>query len=307
MKILNSKTGKRFSNFHYLHHKNMKQKFFSSIIYTCSFAFVLNFSCSVKAQHPEFQSVSDEITTLMKSRQERIKQELSNLQNDEWAGEYWAQIGSIDGASFCWSPKSGFTVRSGNDFHRGIERVNYGSVNFTGNLLTLSPEYLEKDKHTFTIPTSFVPVKWDKQHWLIPSNELIPFLYTVNSGDFDELETYFVKSEDSKKSNNGLPDVPKEYRKYLNAKPIKAKVLSIKGDDDYFTSLSLTLNAGKAEGVVTDMKFYLIKVKNVIAWIKITDVQEHTSEARISSIGTSGEYNKELKPTVGWIFSSKMP
>lgn len=285
----------------------MKQTFSSAIVSTFVFAFVLIFACSVKAQHPEFQSVSDEIKERMKSRQTRIKQELEILKDNEWAGEYWARVGSIDGALFVWSPTSGFTIRSGNDFHRGIEQVNYGSVNFTGNLLAVSPEHLENNKHTFNIPTSFVPVKWDKQHWLIPSNELIAFAYAVNSGDFEEIETYFVKSEDSKKSNNGLPAVPKEYRKYLNAKPIRAKVLDVKVNNRAYAEYTFTLNVGKAKGVVAGMKFYLTKVKNIIVWIRITDVTEHTSTARISSIGRSDYYDKEINPVVGWTFSSKMP
>lgn len=275
-----------------------------SIIF--ALAVVLTFPFYIQAQHPEFVVVSDQIKSKFESKRKQIVQELASLQDNEWVGEYWAQIGSIDGASFCWSLVSGFAVRSGNDFHRGVERVNYGNANFNRNLLTLSPEYTVKDKHYYTISTAFVPVRWDKQHWLIPTSKLINFIYAVNSGDYDEIHSFFVKYDDIKKSSSGSPDVPREYRKYLNIKPIKAKVINVKTNNSGYFDYSLTLNVGKANGVIEEMKFYLINVKDVITTIEITDAGKHTSKARIVSIGSSGENNKEIKPSIGWRFSSEL-
>jgi hypothetical protein len=279
-----------------------------TIIFIFSIAILLILPLYAKAQHhPDFVPVSGDIRNRFNDRQKLIDQELSSLQRNEWVGMYFAQDGQIDGAVFKWSPSNGFTVQSGNSFHRGIERVNYGSVNFNGKLLTLLPEYLENNKHTYTIPTSFVPIKWDKQHWLIPSDKLMLFIFAVNSGDYDEIHSFFLKDEDRKKSNNGLPDVPKEYRKYLKLKPIKAKVIDVQVNNSAYSDFTLTLNAGKADGIIEGMKFYLVKVKNVLVWIRVTNVREHTSAANIVSIGSSGDYDKEIKPEVGWEFTSKMP
>jgi hypothetical protein len=285
----------------------MKQTISLVFTFTSVLAILFSLPSHTSAQHPQFETVPNEIKSRFNDKQKRIKEELSNLQENEWAGEYWGQLGSIDGASFDWSPVSGFTVRSGNDFHRGVERINYGNTNFSRNLLTLSPEYLIKNKHNYAISTTFVPIRWGQQHWLIPSNKLIQFIYAVNSGDYDEISSFFVKYEDSKKPNDGLPDVPKEYRKYLNRKPIKAKVTNVKINDAKYSDYTLTLNVGKSKGVVEEMKFYLINVKNVITTIEITNVAEHTSTTRIVSIGTSGFYNKEIEPAIGWRFSSKLP
>lgn len=282
---------------------NNSRKYF--VILTLAFA--LTFPFYAQAQHPEFVSVSDEIKSKFDNKQKQIIQELESLQENEWAGEYWAVLGSIDGASFYWSPVSGFAVRSGNDSHRGVEKVNYGSVKFNGNLLTLSPEYLEKNKHTFAVSKSFVPIRWDKRHWLIPSDKLILFIYAVNSGDYDEINSFFVKYEDIQKPSEGLPDVLKEYRKYLNRKPIKAKAINVNlNNSAYFWDHTIKLNVGKTDGVIEEMKFYLINVKDVTTTIEITDVAEHTSTARILSIGSSGSSNKETKPSIGWRFSSKL-
>lgn len=273
---------------------------------TLAYAIVLAFPFYAQAQHPEFIPVSGDIKSKFESRQKLITQELESLQNNEWAGEYWAQLGLTDGAVFYWSSVSGFAVRSGNDFHRGIERVNYGNLNFNGNLLTLSPEYIEKNKHNYSISTAFIPVKWGQQHWLISSDKLIQFIYAVNSGDYDEISSYFVKDEDIKKPNKGLPDIPKEYRKYLNKKPIKAKVINVKINNAKYSDYTFMLNVGKAEGVIKEMKFYLVNVKDVIMTLEVTDVSEHKSTARAVSIGSSGFNDKKIKPAIGWLFSSKL-
>jgi hypothetical protein len=285
----------------------MKRTILLSIIFTCVFIVLLILPSYAIAQHPQFETAPNEIKSKFNDKQKRIEAELTSLQGNEWAGKYWKQLGLINGASFYWSPVSGFAVRSGNDFHRGVETINYGNANFSRNLLTLSPEYLVKNKHNYTISTSFVPVRWGQQHWLIPSDKLIQFIYAVNSGDYEEIDSFFVKYEDSKKPNDGLPDVPKEYRKYLNRKPIKAKVTNVKINDAKYSDYTLTLNVGKSIGVIEEMKFYLINVKNVITTIEVTNVAEHTSTARVISIGTSGFYNKEIEPAIGWRFSSKLP
>ena len=108
-----------------------------------------------------------------------------------------------------------------------------------------------------------MPVKWDQQHWLIPSDQLTLFAYAVNFGSNEEFESFFLKTEDYNKSNKGMPDLPKEYEKYLNAKPIKAKVSAVGAIvDDWYPAL--TLNVGEADGVVKGMKFWLIGVMLIV-------------------------------------------
>ncbi len=59
--------------------------------------------------------------------------------------------------------------------------------------------------------------------------------------------------------------------------------------------------------MIEGMKFYLIKIKDVFIKAEVTDVERHKSTTRIVSISSSGENNKEIKPEVGWEFSSKLP
>ncbi|MBA2413943.1 MAG: hypothetical protein H0V63_14145, partial [Burkholderiaceae bacterium] len=245
-------------------------------------AIVLAFSFVVRAQR-NLEPLPEEIANVVLNKREQIERELTTLQGNEWAGKYRANDGTTVTSFLDWSPTSGFTVWRENCSRPGIAWVNYGSANFNGNSLTLSPERTEKGQHTYTFSSpTLVPVKWDEQHWLIPSDQLILFAYAVNSGSVEEIETFFVKIEDYNKSNKGLPDLPKEYKKYLNAKPIRAKVSAVNAkDSDYPQLTELKLNVGKAKGVIAGMKFYLIGVKDRFASIEITEVQEHTSIARV--------------------------
>lgn len=271
-------------------------------------AILLAFSCVAKAQR-NLEPLPEEIASVVLSKREQIERELTTLQENEWTGKYRANDGTTVTSFLDWSPTSGFTVWRENCSRPGIAWVNYGNANFNGNSLTLLPERTEKGQHTYTFSSpNLVPVKWDEQHWLIPSNQLVLFAYAVNSGSVEEIETFFVKIEDYNKSNKGLPNLPKEYKKYLNVKPIQAKVSAVSPNDSGYPQLTeLKLNVGKAEGVIAGMKFYLIGVKDTFASIEVTEVQERTSIARVGMIGTSGENNEEYKFKVGWRFSSKMP
>lgn len=269
-------------------------------------AIFLAFACVAKAQR-NLEPLPEEIANVVLNKREQIERELTTLQSNEWAGKYRANDGTTVTSFLDWSPTNGFTVWRENCSRPGIAWVNYGGVTFDGNLLTLSPERAGKGQHTYTFSSpSLVPVKWDEQHWLIPSDELILFAYAVNSGSIEEVETFFVKIEDYNKSNKGLPDLPKEYKRYLNAKPIRAKVSAVAAKDENWYP-PLTLNVGKTAGVVEGMKFWLVGVENIHIQLYITEVREQTSVAQVISAGTSGEGDIEIKPKVGWKFTSKMP
>ena len=269
-------------------------------------AIVLVFSSVAQAQR-NLESLPEEIANVVLSKREQIERDLATLQGNDWAGKYRANDGTTVTSFLDWSPTNGFTVWRENCSRPGIAWVNYGNANFNGSSLTLSPERAEKGQHTYTFSSSvLVPVKWDEQHWLIPSDQLTLFAYAVNSGSNEEIETFFVKIEDYNKSNKGLPDLPKEYRKYLNAKPIQAKVSAIATKDENWYP-PLTLNVGKTAGVVEGMKFWLVGVENIHIQLYVTEVHEKTSVANVISAGTSGESDIEIKPKVGWKFTSKMP
>lgn len=267
---------------------------------------VLVFACVAQAQQIS-EPLPEEIANVVLTKREEIERELAASKINEWAGKYRSQDDTTIATFFDWSPTFGFTVWRDNCSRPGIAWVNYGNATFNGSSLTLSPERTEKGQHTYTFSsTVLVPVKWDQQHWLIPSDQLTLFAYAVNFGANEEFESFFVKTEDYNKSNKGMPDLPKEYKKYLNAKPIKAKVSAVGAKDGVWYP-ALTLNVGEADGVVKGMKFWLIGVKNTNATLYVTEVSEKSSVAGVLMLGGSDEGDRETKPRVGWKFTSKKP
>lgn len=269
-------------------------------------ALLLAVACVAHAQENS-ELLPEDIEKLVLSKRERIERESATVRGNEWVGKYHATEYLTVTSILDWSPTSGFTVWRENCSRPGIARVNYGSVNFNERALVLSPERAGSEPHTYAFSSAvLVPVKWGQQHWLIPSDRLTLFAYAVNSGSIDEIETFFVKNEDYFKEREGRPDLPKEYKKYLNAKPIRARVSAIGADDGKWFP-PLILNVGKTAGVVEGMKFWLTGVEAINVELYVTEIGERSSVARVVSAGTSGAGDPEIKPKVGWRFTSKMP
>ncbi|HEX8651729.1 MAG TPA: hypothetical protein VF708_12895 [Pyrinomonadaceae bacterium] len=252
------------------------------------------------------ETLPEEIASIARHRQEQIERELANSQSSEWAGVYGAIEDLTTSVMLFWTPASGFMVWRESCSRPGVAQVNYGSVNFNGSSLTPSPERTERNRHTYDISSGFVPVRWGEQHWLIPSDKLILFCYAINSGSFEEIESFFLKAGDNEKPREGLPEVPSEYKKYLGVEPIEAEVSAVGTRNERWYP-PLTLNVGRAEGVVAGMKFYLIKSENINMHLDVTDVREHTSVTRVVMAGVSGDNDDEIRPAVGWKFSSRLP
>jgi hypothetical protein len=67
------------------------------------------------------------------------------------------------------------------------------------------------------------------------------------------------------------------------------------------------LNAGRAEGVVREMKFYLSGPRDVYMQLEVADVQEHSSEAFVIMAPSTDNWEEEVQPKVGWKLTSLAP
>lgn len=109
-----------------------------------------------------------------------------------------------------------------------------------------------------------------------------------------------------------MPDVPEEYRKYLDARPIVARVKSISRvqTDQDVTYNRIVLSAGSADGVRAEMKFWLHRPRRRTfehLELRITSVDRHSSEAVIESIPFDRDAQKYLDPKPGWSFRNRIP
>ena len=185
-------------------------------------------------------------------------------------------------------------------------RVNYGSAVFTNGSLRLIPELSENSPSSYPISPEFIPLKWGEQHFLVPADKLINFAYAVNSTSVEEVESFLMKIADYEKDRRGLPNVPREYRKYLGMKPITATISGIGPKVERWPP-KVILNVGRVEGVVREMKFYLARPGDIYMQLEVTDVQEHTSEAFVMLATFTDKREADVTPKVGWKFTSRAP
>jgi len=268
--------------------------------------FILLFLCSLQllAQNNNRfdEPITEEHYEFLKKKKELIEQEDAS-DNNEWSGTYSA--GDHHPTLFMWSATQGFlTWGSHHTFFPS--RINFGKAEFSNARLVIKPEISKEHLNFQYISTELVTVKWGEQHFLIPSDELINFAYAVHSGAQSQIVGYFVKSEDYQKSRQGLPNLPKEYEKFLTMKAIKPKITSIKDyDENNFWSAEIILSLGRASNIVKGMIFYYINSSGSMQ-LMVTEVQEKSSKAKISGI-SGGKREEIIKPKVGMKFTSKIP
>jgi hypothetical protein len=255
---------------------------------------------------PSQQIIPEEIAVIATAKREEVERELSASRQNEWVGNYRAFNDLTTTTSFAWAPNSGFMIWRESCSRPGVAQVNYGNAKFELGAVKLAPLRIENDRHTYEVAGDLIPVKWGQQHWLIPRNEIKLFIYAINSGSIEEMETFLLKTEDYEKTRKGLPQVSSEYRKFLRMPPIKA-TLSAVGEKPTRWYPSLTLDAGKSQSVIPGMKFYLTSPRGILFEIEVTRVNKQTSEAHVVKAGLFGEGEIEIEPAVGWKFSSRAP
>lgn len=262
---------------------------------------------NARAQNPpRREEISEELAALVRNKWDAITLEARDPAGGVWAGNYRAFGGPTVTTHLAWAPASGFTVWWENCSRPWTARVNYGSAVFDGGSLRLAPALPEGSPSSYTPAPEYVPVEWGEQHFLIPSDKLINFAYAAHSTSVEEVESFLMKTGDYEKDRKGLPKLPPEYRKYLVMKPLRAKVSALGPDEDKWYP-RLILDAGRAEGVVRGMKFYLARPGNIHMRLEVEDVREHSSSAFVIMAGRSDDGEQEIEPKVGWQFTSRAP
>jgi hypothetical protein len=282
----------------------MPSRFSRSITLLC-IALLLSLGQPATAQNNQpQQQLSGDLAALVRHKFDLIQVETAGP-GEEWAGRYQASHGPTITTDLAWSPKSGFIVWWENCSRPGSTRVNHGGAVFTDGSLKITPEVPENVPGSFRIATEFIPVKWGAQHFLIPQDQLIKFIYAAKSGSVSEVESFLLKKDDYTKQRRGLPSVAPQYARYLRMKPIVASISTVGPEPERWYP-KVILNAGKSEGVIQEMKFYYRRGGRFIVF-EVTSVDEHTSAAAVVLANTSNDSEQELKLKAGWKVSSRAP
>jgi hypothetical protein len=226
----------------------------------------------------------------------------------EWAGSYYRDLGATWGESIIWEPKLGFAAFRDTCSNGPRAWVNYGETTYRDGVLTLSPERESTAEFVLDLPSKeFMPIKWGEQHWLVPTAKLALFAYAINAHSGEEHEVAYLKSDDREKRQTSRPALPSQYQKLLGLRPINASIVEAGQSTDPYWKIPVTINAGKNKGVIEGMSFWLVGHKEIEVQVMVNEVREQTSLMRIVSEGRSGHYEKDIVPSVGWRFTSRMP
>jgi hypothetical protein len=78
-------------------------------------------------------------------------------------------------------------------------------------------------------PSDFIPIRWGERLYLVPRWEGAVFCNHINLGSPTgyPASTFYIRSGDEKKKVRGLPDVPKEWKPMLLARPLNGKVVEV--------------------------------------------------------------------------------
>ena len=249
------------------------------------------------------QELSEQLAALVRNKLEMIEIETAGT-NEEWAGRYRASEGPTITTDLAWSPVSGFIVWWYNCSRPTSARANHGAAVLENGSLKITPQISETIPGSFTVASEFVPVKWGAQHYLIPRDQMLKFIYAVNSGSEPEIDSFLLKVGDNEKKRASRPSVPREYARYLGMKPIRATISSLQPKTRPWYQ-EVILNAGKSEGVIPEMKFYRLQRGGPFVALEVTRVDEHTSQAAVVVVSGINEEKFPLKR--GWRFSSRAP
>ena len=278
----------------------MRLKIISQISFL--FILVLIFFCaeSDAQDRRHDQPLSDELYKVLDEKEKLLREDLSASKDKEWTGIYYQ--GDHHPTQFIVTSNAGFLVTSSNHTF-SPSWINYGKVEFKDNHLKIFPELEKGNQYAHLTPTEFVYIRWDETHFLIPPDRLVNFAYAVHSESEHEIMQYFARGMYSDASRKGLPDLPEKYKKILTMKSVKPKIIAIDDKKEHFFDDRFTLNAGRKQGVIEGMVFYYTKSENFFA-LRVSEVNENTSKASITTIGGSGE--EDFSPKIGMKLTSKV-
>ena len=260
------------------------------------------------AGDPDDAKRSDEADKTAKQLQERIRAEVKSLGDHAWAGEYYQGDGLGVNVSFLLAPGAGYVF----EWHGclGLYDRNYGSLTFTNGRIRLSFTFKNERKGFQGIAEDFTPVPWGNRRYLVPSDEIIGFCNEVNDGSEPRdgpHGTYLMRRGDEKTPVSGFPDVPRDYRGYLLANPIRAGIIGIGSVTTRpsvcewrFKDTTVILDAGKDKGLRVGMGMRIVTPDDRYESVRITKVEDTRSEAVISQIG-----EEEPGPQTGWRLSTR--
>jgi hypothetical protein len=251
---------------------------FLSLFFLVVFCFGIKAQTDIKAEEKRWAE--------FKIKKEIIERE-ANESDSDWAGEY-----EMSDRFLTIAPKAGYAFL--------LRRYAFdwvyvaGDIQWSEKKLKLITAEDSKWQRLSIFSSELVPVLWGERHYLIPENEIIDFINSVNAGYEPTSKlasfgtSFFLRKADKNKQVSGAPILPEQYRGYLLKKPIRARILEIgktvestDEDGEQNKVTTVILNVGSDQGVKTGMEFMTVNPSVVHEKVKITKVKKDKSEGQI--------------------------
>jgi hypothetical protein len=246
-------------------------------------------------------------------RKHAVLVEIKKLPNHAWAGDYYAGDGTGVNRFLAIAPQAGFVFEWRGCL--GMYDRNYGKAEEVDGTLNLEFTFKNERKGLRGVAPALVPVAWGERRYLVPTGEMIDLCNAVNQGTEPRDSKYgrfLLRVGDEKKKVRGLPEVPAEYKPYIVAKPITAKISSVgsiktRTDSDLKEfrrrEVDVTIDAGRQSGVFVGMELSVTNPSHVLDDVTIAKVEETHSSGTIVQLFSKDD--AEPLPEVGWQLSSR--
>ena len=212
---------------------------------------------------------SETVTAEIARRETRVAEELEGGSAPAWAGKYQRGDGLGVNVNVSLAPKGGFVFT----WYGCLGRydANYGAVTEKDGDLAFDFELPNSPASGPGIASAFVPVRWGDRQYLIALDQAREFANAVNSGrePCKQFCTEFLLREgDELVDATGRPEMPKDWARYLLAKPIEAAFVQVletsvepdthgSPDNPYaWRRTKIRIAAGRQQGVWEGMTFY---------------------------------------------------
>jgi hypothetical protein len=217
----------------------------------------------------EAQPAGPQLPDAAARRLERIQAELESSTHS-WAGHYrtWRP-----GTQLWWAPSAGFVFQSAP--HRGLGYVYEGDVQDLGQVLVLAvPDDLPLEVYP-ALSQRLATVRWGTRRYLIPETRMVTFCNHVNLGlERTQPSICYFLSDSERKTPEGLPIVPEQWRRYILPEPIECEVLEIRvkrkmrGNEPAGLHVEVLVSAGRSHGLLPGMHLVSADMPD-LAWYKV--------------------------------------
>lgn len=273
------------------------------------FALFLGITGSAWAEQDGRLSESNQ--AMITAKRQKIENEIAQLKDHPWAGQYYHGDGFGTNVTLTLSPENGFTVTWFGCL--GLYDQNHGTVDWDKSRIKLSFAFDMAKGYTGRYASEYRPIRWGERLYLIPTDEIIEFCNAINSRDEPRMGIhgfFLLRGGGEKKEAKGKPELPEEFMPYLLDEPVKAKIVSVNKDiqeSRLGKVVTVFVDKGKKDGLLPGMELYVVKSNSgtIYKTIKLTQVDETQSEGKFiyeSPYETSSR--KTPKPTKGWQLST---